>query len=233
MNGDVIKEGSALQLSINNLDPIETTLTSDQPAVTSRNGEGLLTSVGFAKSIFATAGVVAPVTDPSAFPIAGVQGTVANSTASFVRGTNGNVGGFMPLIGQSKVCLFAPCSSAIQNLSVPIAVVGGPTATTIVSGAVNLTVRGAPWTQATAAVGTSTLMGNAGDETQFTNGDAVSNVISLVTPIFVSTNIGASAVVPVFGVLNFTVASAPEPASLAVLGAAIASLVGLGFARRR
>jgi hypothetical protein len=76
-------------------------------------------------------------------------------------------------------------------------------------------------------------MGNAGATTQVTLGpSSFANVVNLVTPVFVSTNIGASAVVPVFGRLDFTLTT-PEPGALATLGAAIVSLVAVGFARRR
>jgi len=56
------------------------------------------------------------------------------------------------------------------------------------------------------------------------------NVVELVTPIFVSTNIGASSVVAVYGRLGFTI---PEPGTVAALGAAVISLVAMGVARRR
>jgi hypothetical protein len=232
-----IQEGASLALAINVLDPIGITLDAPIAATASRDGESLLTAVGFAGGVFATAEIIVPVTDPSAFPIAGIQATVSNATANFVRAGGGagpaaNIGGTMPLVGVNKVCLFGPCSSAVANLSVPISVVGqGGTA--FVTGAVNLTVVGAPWTQATAAVGTSTIMGNAGATTQVTLGpSSFANVVNLVTPVFVSTNIGASAVVPVFGRLNFTLTT-PEPGAVATLGAAIVSLVAVGFARRR
>ena len=229
--------GSSLQLVINALDPIGVALETPVTATSaSRNGEMLLTTVAFEGGLFATSQVIIPVTDDSAFPIAGIQATVSNASANFSRASGGGpIGGTMPLVGVNKVCLFAPCSSAVANLSVPVSVVGGTGGSAFVTGAVNLTVRGAPWTQATAAVGASTIMGNAGEATQVTNSaSSISNVVNLVTPVFVSTNIGASAVVPVFGSLNFTLTStAPEPGALAALGAAIVSLVAVGISRRR
>ncbi|HUT77365.1 MAG TPA: PEP-CTERM sorting domain-containing protein [Polyangia bacterium] len=235
---NTLDQGGTLAIVINALDPIGLSLPTPVAATASRDGAGLLTAVGFEAGLFQTTGVVVPVTDPGAFPIAGIQATVSNAAANFVRGGGGlgpagNIGGTMPLNGVNKVCLFGTCSSAVQNLSVPISVVGlGGDA--FVTGAVNLTVRGAPWTQATAAIGASTIMGNAGAATQNTiSASSISNVISLVTPIFVSTNIGASAVVPVFGSLNFTLKSVPEPGALAALSAAIVSLAAVGFARRR
>jgi hypothetical protein len=222
-----------LQTVINNLDPIQAVQTGSVVPTVSRDGSGLLTQVGFGGQVFQATGVLVPVTDPGAFPIAGIVATVANDPAAFVRANN-KIGGQMPLAGVNKVCLFGTCTSgAISNLEVPISVVGkGGTATA--AGAVNLTVIGAPWTQATAAVGTITQMGNAGEITQTTMGETRVNTIELVTPIFVSTNIAASAVVPVFGTLSFTITStAPEPGTVAALGGAIIALLGVGFARRR
>jgi hypothetical protein len=226
-----ILQGATLQTLINNLDPISATLEAPVAATSSRDGTSQLTGVGFAAQVFATTGVLVPVTDPSAFPIAGILATVANEAAEFDR-VGGKFAGQMGLIGVNKVCLFGTCEAAVTNLSVPISVVGVGGAAAA-SAAVNLTVVGAPWTQGTAAVGTITVMGNAGADTQMTNGTSISNVVSLVTPIFVSTNIAASAVVPVFGNLNFTLVSAPEPGTVAAFGAAIVSLLAVGFARSR
>jgi hypothetical protein len=56
--------------------------------------------------------------------------------------------------------------------------------------------------------------------------------VTLVTPVFISTNIPQTPVWgPVFGILkvHFT----PEPGTLLLAGAAVASLVALGFARAR
>jgi hypothetical protein len=231
-----IPEGT-LSTVVSTLDPIATTLTTPVTNPTaSRNGSNLLTAVGFGASVFQTTGVLLPVTDTGAFPIAGILATVANGPAAFNRGFNvtkpNNLGGVMPLVGVNKVCLFGTCSAAVANLSVPISVVGQGGAAAV-SNAVNLTVLGAPWTQGTAAIGTITKMGNAGASTQMAVGSGFSNVVSLVTPIFVSTNIAASSVVPGFGQLDFKLVSSPEPGTLVGFGAAIVSLVAVGFARRR
>src|SRR5690606_29310661 len=69
---------------------------------------------------FATTEIVVPVTDPAAFPILGVQVTAANGTGTFSGGS-----GPMPILGQAKVCLFAPCETPPPaNVSVPLSVVG-------------------------------------------------------------------------------------------------------------
>ena len=51
-----------------------------------------------------------------------------------------------------------------------------------------------------------------------------------MTPVFLSINIGASAVVPIFGILD--VHFIPEPGTLLLLGSGIARLVLFGRTRR-
>jgi hypothetical protein len=183
-------------------------------------------SLGLAGSTFATAGFVVPVTDPSAFPIAGVQLTAQNVPGNFADG-GGTLGGVMPIAGIAKVCLFGPCSAAVSNLSIPLTVVGqggyaNPT------GAVNMTVIGAPWTTGTAAVGTAfTQMGGVAP---LSNTGAPSGNVTLVTPVFISTHIGASAVLPAFGIL--TLHFVPEPTTIALLASGVGLLGFIGRARR-
>ena len=227
--------GSKLTTLINVLDPVEAVLAAPVAATVSRDGTGLLTHVDFASDVFSVVNFLVPVTDPMALPIVGVIATIANDVPDFNRAPSGKIGGLMPLMGVNKVCLFGPsCSAAGANLAVPISVVGkGGFATAM--GQVNVTVVGAPWTQGTAAIGTITMMGNAANPTQMgTTMVGFTNDIQLVTPVFVSTNIPASAVVPVWGLLNFTIKSAaPEPGTIAAFGAAFISLVAVGVARRR
>jgi len=168
---------------------------------------------------FATTGIIVPVTDPAAFPILGVQVTAQNGAGNF------NLAGPMPILGQAKVCLFSPCAAPPPaNVSVPLSVVGAGGTTTVLA-LVNLTVVGAPWTTGTAAVGADTVMGNVAG-----GGPVPGGSVQLVTPIFISTNIGASAVLPAFGImtLNFV----PEPGTLVLLGSGIAGLVMFGRSRR-
>jgi hypothetical protein len=188
---------------------------------------GHLTGLTVPASPFGVTGFVLPVTDPAAFPIAGVQVTAHNATGVFGGVGGGGFGGSMPINGVSKVCLFGPCSAAVSNLVVPLSVVGAGGAA-IVTGAVNLTVIGAPWTTGTAAVGTITQMGGV---SPLSNTGAPSGAITLVTPIFISTNIGASAVLPGFGFLSLHFV--PEPGTLMLLGSGIAGLVAFGRSRAR
>ena len=159
--------------------------------------------------------------------IAGIQVTAHNGAGAFAGSGGAGFGGTMPIVGSAKVCLFGPCSAAVSNLNVPLTVVGAG-GVALVTGAVNLTVVGAPWTTGTAAVGTITAMGGV---SPLSNTGAPSGAVTLVTPIFISTNIGASAVVPGFGILSLHFV--PEPGTLMLLGSGIAGLVAFGRSRAR
>jgi len=184
---------------------------------------GHINTLSIPGGVFATTGLVLPVTDPAAAPIKGLQATVANGTGAFSGGT---LAGVMPLVGATKVCLFGPCSAAVSNIAVPLGVVGAGGAA-FVTAAVNLTVVGAPWTTGTVAVGTITAMGGAAPASDT---GMASGVVTLVTPIFVSTNIPASAVLPVFGILSMHFV--PEPGTLVLLSSGIVGLVAFGRSSR-
>jgi hypothetical protein len=97
-----------------------------------------------------------------------------------------------------------------------------------VTGAVNLTVVGAPWTTGTAAIGTITIMGGV---SPLSNTAAPSGAVTLVTPVFISTNIGAFSVVPAFGIMSCHFL--PEPGTLVLLGSGVAALAAAGRSRLR
>jgi hypothetical protein len=181
-------------------------------------------------SPFATTGLVVPVTDPGAFPIAGIAITAHNGGGAFAGGTGtGTLGGSMPILGVAKVCLFGTCNAAPANLSVPLSVVGVGGVVTA-TGAVNLTVAGAPWTSGTAAAGTLSAMGFAHGPASLPSSTAQnSGIVRLVTPIFISTSLASAAVVPAFGFL--TLRFVPEPGTILLVGAGIIGLVAFG--RRR
>ena len=227
-NAVVLGFTGGLAVQIATLDPVvipgagSATVNGSGPA-------GHLTGLAIPANQFGISGFILPVTDPAAFPIAGVQVTAANGAGSFAGvGGDGVFGGVMPINGAAKVCLFGSCSAAVSNLSVPLTVVGqGGVA--LVTGAVNLTVIGAPWTTGTAAVGTAfTAMGGV---SPLSNTGAPSGVVTLVTPTFISTNIGASAVLPAFGILQLHFV--PEPGTLMLLGSGIMGLVAFGRSRVR
>ena len=217
-----------LAIQLATLDPV--TISGTGTAIVNGSGTaGHLTALQVPASPFATSGFVLPVTDPVVFPIAGVQLSGHNAIGNFTGvGGNGSFGGVMPINGAAKICLFGSCSNAVSNLSVPLTVIGVGGAPALVTGAVNLTVVGAPWTTGTAAIGTAfTQMGSVQPAS---NTGATGGKVKLVTPIFVSTNIGASAIVPGFGIMSLTI---PEPATLAAFGAALVALIAVGVSRRR
>jgi hypothetical protein len=211
-----------LALSIAALDPIAIDGAGFAVVEGRSNDPDHLMTMRIEASLFGTTGVIVPVTDPAAFPINGVIATAHNAAGGFQE-SNGTLGGVLPILGVAKVCLFGTCSSPLANLSVPLSVVGNG-GLAYVTGAVNLTVGGAPWTTGTVFVGTSTAAGFAhGPASGTTSTLNPSGVVRLVTPIFISTNIGASASVPAFGFL--TLHFVPEPATALLLGAGIAGLI--------
>ena len=216
----------SLAVQISSLDPV--VIPGGGSAVVNGSGPaGHLDGLQMPSDQFAISGFVLPITDASVFPIAGVQVTAANGPGLFSNHDGVGFGGEMPILGAAKVCLFGSCSAAVSNLSVPLSVVGqGGVA--LVTGAVNLTVIGAPWTTGTAAVGANSIQGGVAPQS---NTGAPSGLVTLVTPIFISTNIGASAVLPAFGIL--TLHFVPEPGTLMLLGSGIMGLVAFGRSRVR
>ena len=222
--------GAKLSIQLATLPPV--VITADAAVVkssigVSRSVGGQVNGItGIPAGLFQTSMFVLPVTDPGAAPINGVQVTIMNAAANFASAT-GHLGGQMALLGLSKVCLFLTCAAPPpSNLSVPFDPAGAGGSATV-STLVSITAIGAPWTTGTASVGTVSIAG-------FKSHTATSTIsskgaIRLVTPIFVSTNIGASAVVPAFGILDLT----PEPGIAAAYGVAIGTLLMLGRRRLR
>jgi hypothetical protein len=221
----------SLAVQIATLPPVVLT-ASGVSTVNGSAGAGHLTALDIASNVAAISDFVVPVTDPAAFPIQGIQVTAMNGAGDFDL-DGGTLTGTMAIGGVTRVCLFAPCSTPPPaNVNVPLTVVGQG-GTTTVSALVNLTVVGAPWTSGTGTVGTITQMGFAHGPLSNTSSTAQDGgVVRLVTPVFVSTNIGASAVLPVFGILTLTF-GAPEPGQLALGSGAIAALIAMGVRRRR
>jgi len=221
--------GGALLLQIATLPPIALT-GAGGALLNGSGGLGHLNTASFAGGTFAGTASI-PVTDPAAAPIKGVNAFAFNGPGAFA-GTP--LGGKMAVGGAASVCLFATCTaSPPANVVVPftlggtrgVGLGGGPIT---VKGLVNVTVVGSPWTAGTAAIGTITTMGfvhgpASGGQS---SAAAASGVMSLVTPIFISTNIGASAIIPAFGFLNLHFI--PEPGTLLLLAAGVTGLGILG-----
>jgi hypothetical protein len=185
------------------------------------SGGGLhLDAITLPAGAFSASQLRMPLTDPGVFPVAGIQLTVSNQTGAF-SAAGGGLGGPMPLDGSFRFC----------HLVVPLTGVAGTDGTVTAKGAVNLTVIGAPWTTGTAAIGTITRMGFAhGPESLASSTAQTSGVVQLVTPIFISTNLGASSVLPGFATL--TLHFVPEPGTLALLAAGILAFAWRGARSR-
>lgn len=193
--------------------------------VNGSNGFGSLTAIDVPGAAFQATGLTLSLTSPTVQPIRGIQLTVANGGGHFGGVANAGFGGVMPLHGFAKVCLFGVCSAAVANLEVPLSVVGqGGTA--FVTGIVNLTVQGAPWTTGSVPAPSGTARGGV-------VGSPPPDLAVLVTPIFVSTNIAASAVVPTVATLALAGLSVPEPGTLVLLGSGVVVLVVAGRSRAR
>lgn len=216
-----------LRIQISTLEPLA--IGGSGVAVV-EGSSGEITQLQLASAAFSTAGLLLPITDPAASPILGLQATLANAAGSFTRaaGSADGFGGRMALLGISKVCLFAFCDQRPPaNVTVPLSVVGtgGAAKATFL---VNVTIGGAAWT--TGLVAIPTAMGAH----VFTRGgisptSAGGLAVRLVTPAFVSTNIGALRIVPAFASLDLRLV--PEPATAVLLGLGIAGLVGRARAR--
>lgn len=219
-----------LRLEIAALEPA--TLSSVGAATVNGSGAGgHLDSVALDAAQLADSTLV-PIPDEAAAPITGVAIVVANRAGSVAETAGGGMRGAIGLQGAAKICLFGGigCVAPLANINVPLTVVGeGGFA--VATGPVSLTVFGAPWTTGQVAIGTITRRGGARGPLSATSSTAQSGgEIQLVTPVHISTNIGASAVVPIFATL--TLRFVPEPATLALLALGIGALATAGRRKR-
>jgi len=214
-----------------------TSFTGSGVATINGSGAGThVASIDFGAGALATTGLVLDTTDPSAAPIKGIQVTVANGAGHLAETAMGTLRGVMPLLGVSKICLFAPCSGAIANVSVPLSVIGAG-GRSFATGAVNVTVEGAPWTTGTVmnflpfSPWTSMRTGFAkGPASLPSSTGAPGGSIQLVTPYVVWTNLGVDQP-SVFGFVTTTLHFVPEPATLTLLAGGCL-LLGLRARRR-
>lgn len=222
----VLPVTGTLTLQLGNRQPIAAT-GAGSAIVNGSGGGSHLNSLALPAGVFQSTAITVGLSDPATFvPFAGLQLTVANGAGTFMSGA-----GAIPLAGVAKLCAFGSCASAVANLSVPLSVVGNG-GTAFVTGAINATVIGAPWTTGTvAADGGYTAMGyRHGPASATSSTAAASGQLQLVTPIFISTNTPGDATISAFAVmaLHFV----PEPATLLLITCGIAVL-GVGARRAR
>jgi hypothetical protein len=197
------------------------------------NGSGAgghLSSLALPASLVATAGLTMPTTDPAVAPVMGLQLTVANAAGSVAATGGGHIAGVVALPGTFRFCLFAPCGGAIANLDVPLTPIGAGGSATV-PGPVNVSVFGAPWTSGTAMVGAfgfnQTLTGFAHGPASGTSSTAQpGGTLQLVTPISITTNLGADNLIFAFGIL--TLRFVPEPGTALLVGAGALLLGAIG-----
>jgi len=167
-----------------------------------------------------------PLTGTSIAPIRGQAIQFYNDTGSFVRPpATGEaptfLGGVMPLRGVARICLFFACGSTQGPaiVSLPLSNVGLGGTVTEPTGPILFTLLGAPWTS-----GAILLPGRG-----FLTGSSTPSALSLVTPIFISTNVGVAPFVNGYGRLDLVFAEAiPEPHTLALV---MVGLLGIGVRR--
>ena len=227
-----------LEVAITGLSPISAA-GSGTATISGVNLTSLQVPAGaFSKGFFSVA-----VTDPAAFPIAGVQAKNIKNGGVLTGFAIPSGVGKMGIQGVSTVCLFGACNGVgsaapSANLVVPFTEngtrgvgIGGPGI--FKKGAVNLTVNGNPWTAGVAKIGTATAAGfihGPASGGAATAGQA-GGVVQLVTPTVISTNIGASAALPAFGIMRITFSAVPEPGTLLLLTSGVVGLAILGRSR--
>lgn len=199
---------------------------------------GAITRIEFPAGVFVADAISIPFVGSTELqfmpPVGGVQLTFANEAGVFTRAATPPsevLRGVMPLAGVHKFCVFFVACGATPtaNVTVPLSVIGEG-GTTMVTALPQVTLSGGSW-----STGTVTVDG-ADQETGMIAGtiQAGSNgtLVRLVTPVFLSTNtVGTYPSVRGLGVLTFLLI--PEPDVAALLAASAATLVMLGWRRRR
>jgi hypothetical protein len=189
-------------------------------------------SLALSASVFAATAVHVPVTDPAVAPLEGVLLTAHNDAGAFTGGA-GSLGGVLPVRGLARICLAHPCElGPPSNVSIPLSI--GLTSSRSTAFFMNLTVQGAPWTSGAISAYGLRASGYAHGPASGTSSTAApSGVVSLVTPILVSTNVGASPTLPIYARMTLHFVPEPAPAGLLLAGCAALGLAGRRLRTRR
>jgi hypothetical protein len=197
------------------------------------NGSGTggpLTSLQIPGGVFATSADF-----PGTLVLGGVRVAAQNGAGAFGGLTPSGGGGTMPFVGSARLCFLVGCDVATLFADLPISVVGVG-GTTAADGPIGVTLQGAPWTKGTFVITTPGLSSQIGG---FAHGPASQTgstaqpggLISLVTPIMVSTSLPGFEVLPSFAVL--TVEFLPEPGTLLLVAGGLALLAQRARSRQR
>jgi len=210
---------SELSLTIATLPPIVLDVAGVAQANPNTTGSHLL-SLSLGAGVFERVTRVS-VTAPSVAPIRGIQASTTNEAGLFAETALGRFVGDMPIHGFAKVCLFATCGAALANVTVPLDVIGAG-GTVAASAAVNVTVRGAPWTSGPLSFTTNGARpkgSRAGPLGAASSTAQVGGALNMVTPIFIHTNLPAIGDFDAVGRLRMSF-TAPPTCDVAVNAAA-------------
>lgn len=197
------------------------------------NGAGPLGGALTALSL--PAGAFATTTEfPGGGAIGGVRITAQNGAGAFSGLTANGGGGMMPVLGNARLCLVTSCDAAAVFVDLPLSVVGAGGTTMVSGGIFDLTLVGAPWTKGTFTVSTPgavTIVSGFGHGPSFLPGSTAQagGVLSLVTPVVVTTTLQGFEELPSYAILYLEFV--PEPGTLLLCAPGVAAL--LAFGRRR
>jgi len=183
------------------------------------------------------------VTDAAAFPIKGLaMVNVSNSIGNFLNVDTTSGGGPMAVTGVANVCLFKACSGPPANVVVPFTEGGvngiGLGGEPIIVGGdalVLLTIPGNQWTTGERSIQVASDAATPDVPKFITQSGSpldASGHIKLISPTTLSTNIGASATLPMFAIMELQFEQVvPEPGTLLLLASGVAGLAMVGRKR--